>query len=393
MPTIRLALRNIVGAGVRTWLSVFVLSIAFVSLIWLQGLMKGTFEQIKTDTINSELGGGQYWHRAYDPFDPLTLEDSHARLPPSIADLVSQGRAVPILMTFGAIFPEGREQSTLIKGIPPEQRIVDMPTDSLRRGNPDAIPAMIGSRMAKQTQLRVGDVATMRWRDAHGTFDALDIRINDIMRTNNPAVDFGQVWLPLQTLRELLQAPGEATLVVLKKKAEAPPSGDETWIFRDLPFLLKEMDQIAQMKQVGNSVFSLLVLAMALLAIFDTQVLAIFRRRKEMGTLMALGMGRRSLIGLFTMEGAFHGILALIVGAVYGIPLLALTAVKGIPMPTNWGDQVGMAFAGRLYPIYGMPLVVGATLLVLLSVTVVSYLPTRQISKLKPTDALRGKLS
>ena len=143
---------------------------------------------------------------------------------------------------------------------------------------------------------------------------------------------------------------------------------------------------------MGSSVFSLLVFAMALLAIFDTQVLSIFRRRREMGTLMALGMARRNLIGLFTLEGAFHGILALIVGAIYGIPLMVLTATKGIPMPDMAG-ATGMAMASKMYPVYGMPLWVGATALVLVTVTIVSYLPTRKVSKLKPTDALRGKLS
>ena len=81
MSTIKLAFRNIISAGIRTWLNVTVLSVAFVSLIWLQGLMAGVFDQMKIDTINSELGGGQFWHQAYDPFDPLTLEDAHAPMP------------------------------------------------------------------------------------------------------------------------------------------------------------------------------------------------------------------------------------------------------------------------------------------------------------------------
>ena len=135
-----------------------------------------------------------------------------------------------------------------------------------------------------------------------------------------------------------------------------------------------------------------LILAAALLAIFDTQALAIFRRRKEMGTLMALGMARRNVIGLFTLEGSLHGVLALIIGAVYGIPLLILTAAKGIPIP-DMGDMIGVAMATRMYPTYGVPLFVGSTLLVLVTVIIVSYMPTRRISKLKPTDALRGKLS
>jgi ABC-type antimicrobial peptide transport system permease subunit len=56
-------------------------------------------------------------------------------------------------------------------------------------------------------------------------------------------------------------------------------------------------------------------------------------------------------------------------------------------------DQIGWAIGSRLFPSYGAALVLGTTLLVLIVTTVVSYLPTRKIAKLKPTDALRGKLT
>ena len=133
-----------------------------------------------------------------------------------------------------------------------------------------------------------------------------------------------------------------------------------------------------------------LLLFMGLLAIFDTQVLAIWRRRKEIGMLMALGMERGKVIGLFTFEGALHGLLALIVGAIYGIPILALTMSRGLSMP-EMATNVGVAVPQVLYPSYGLRLLVGTTLLVLVTVTTVSFLPASKIAKLKPTDALRGK--
>ena len=55
MSIIKLAFRNIYSAGVRTWLNVIVLSVAFVSLIWLQGMVGGMFGQMKIATIDSEL--------------------------------------------------------------------------------------------------------------------------------------------------------------------------------------------------------------------------------------------------------------------------------------------------------------------------------------------------
>jgi ABC-type antimicrobial peptide transport system permease subunit len=57
-------------------------------------------------------------------------------------------------------------------------------------------------------------------------------------------------------------------------------------------------------------------------------------------------------------------------------------------------DDYGLSgLTDTLYPQYGWKLVVGTILIVLITVTIVSYLPTRKIAKLKPTDALRGKMT
>jgi len=392
MLTLKLAYRNIMGAGIRTWLNVFVLSIAFVALIWLIGLVNGVYDQMERDTIDTEFGGGQFWHNEYDPFNPLSLPDAHALLPSHLGELASRGLAAPILITSGAMYPEGRMQSVLIKGIPPKQDVLRLPTRPLELGHPGVVPAMIGSRMAGRTRLKTGDDVTVRWRDVHGTFDAVDITVAGIFHTTNPAVDSGQVWIPLGDLREMMHAPGEATLVVLAKGLDSMPRGNSTWIHHSQDDLISFITEAFKMDAGSTYGIVGLILAMALLAIFDTQALAVFRRRKEMGTLMALGMARRNLISLFTIEGALHGALSLVVGAIYGIPLLALTVAKGIPIP-DMGESVGYALPTTMYPTYGIPLWAGSTLLVLIAVTIVSYLPTRRISGLKPTDALRGKLS
>jgi len=393
MLTIKLAFRNIVGAGLRTWLNVFVLSIAFVAIIWLQGLINGQARQIMNLMIDTEIGGGQFWHKNYEPFDPLALDESHGPVPAVLENLIDEKKATPIFITSGAIYPGGRVQSVLVKGIDPNQHILDIPADILQKDDGSTIPALIGTRMAKQTKLKTGDYVTLRWRDIHGTFDATDVRIARVMNTNSPTIDMGQLWIPLKRMREMMQAPNEATLIVLEKNISSIPKGNGQWIYKGLDFLLKDVIEILKTKTVSTSVLYALLMAMALLAIFDTQVLSIFRRRKEMGTLMALGMTRSGVIKLFTLEGALHGILALIMGAAYGIPLMVLTAKKGLPLPADAIDKMGVAMPSVLYPSYGFWLIFGTTLFVFITVTVVSFLPTRKIAKLKPTDALRGKLS
>jgi ABC-type lipoprotein release transport system permease subunit len=107
---------------------------------------------------------------------------------------------------------------------------------------------------------------------------------------------------------------------------------------------------------------------------------------------MALGFTRTKLIGLFTLEGAFNGVLAALVGALYGIPILSWMARTGWALPGDT-DSYGFAIGEKLFPSYSLALVAGTTLLVLVTTTVVSFIPTRRIAKLKPTDALRGRMT
>lgn len=392
MLVLKLAFRNIMGAGIRTWLNVFVLSLAFVMTIWVQGLVDGMNEYAVRTSIDFEYGGGQFWHRAYDPYDPFTLEESHAPLSPALEQLVAGGEATPILVTSGAIYPDGRVHSALLKGIDPSQDILKIPAGVLAETRSGAIPGLIGALMAEQTKLGVGDLVTVRWRDVNGTFDADDVEIVQVMRNAPAAIDQGQIWVPLERLRAMLQAPGEATLVVLRPGLESVPASEGLWIHRDLDYLLATIREFVRAKSGGSYVMYGLLLFMGLLAIFDTQVLSIWRRRKEIGTLMALGMERGTVIGLFTFEGALHGILALIAGGLYGIPLMQWTLAKGIPLP-GVSQSMGISLPETLYPSYGAWLVLGTTLLVFVSVTVVSFLPASKIAKMKPTEALRGKRS
>jgi ABC-type lipoprotein release transport system permease subunit len=170
------------------------------------------------------------------------------------------------------------------------------------------------------------------------------------------------------------------------------PADVPGWEFKDLNFLLRDIHELVRTKNIGGSIMYSVLLFLAMLAIFDTQVLSIWRRRKEMGTLMALGMTRTNVIGLFTLEGGFHGVLAAIVGAFYGLPLIAYLTSTGFSMPEA-ADNFGFALGEKIFPVYSAGLVAGTTLLVLIVTTIVSFLPTRRIAKLKPTDALRGKMS
>ena len=389
MLAFKLVLRNLLGAGLRTWLNVIVLSFSFIIIIWTKGLLEGWDRQARHDMISWEIAGGQYWHSEYDPYDPFTLTDSHATVPASLQQGVTDGTVIPVLITQGSVYPRGMMHAVLIKGIPPKQNVLQLPSSFLEATDGE-VPAIIGKAMAESTGLKVGDYVTIRWRDKNGTFDATEVKITTVFETTVPTVDGGQIWLPLEKLQEMMLMPGEATILI-RATESGPPLAADSWIFKDQELLLSDIEMIIKAKgSVGLIIWGILLL-MAMLAVFDTQVLSIFRRQKEIGTYVALGMTKSQVVGLFTLEGAMNSILAVIVGAVYGIPLLLIQAVKGIKIPMSSSD-FGIAMAERLYPVYSLWLIAGTVVIVLLVTTAVSYWPSRRIAKMSPTEALRGRI-
>ena len=388
MLAIKLAFRNLIGAGLRTWLNVIVLSISYVLIILMFGMIDGWNMQARTDTIDWEIGNGQLWHQDFDPYDPFTFEDAHQNISSELNTLIQEDKLTPVLLTQASIYPEGRMLNILLKGIDINQKILKIPVSSFKDSGSE-IPAVIGQRMAKSAMLKVDDRVLVRWRDKNGTFDAVELKITEIFKTDVPTVDGGQIWVPLNELQRMTGMINEATILITKK--DFIPETYNGWVYKDLNYLFTDLDAIIQQKKVGQSVMVGLLLIIALLAIFDTQVLSIFRRQKEIGTYIAMGMTRSQVVKLFTVEGAAHSILAAFVGAIYGVPLFLSMAKNGFKMP-EMTDDMGIAIAQYIFPVYSMSLIFGTIIFIVLSATIVSYIPARKISKMKPTDALKGKL-
>jgi ABC-type lipoprotein release transport system permease subunit len=378
----QLAYRNLMGAGLRTWLNVIVLSFAYVMIIFYNGILDGWNQQARTDTIAWEYGEGQLRFNEYDPYDPFTILDGNGILPEK-----KQEGLTPVLLRQGTIYPEGRMLSALVKGIDAEQTILNIPTTKLLESDA-AIPVVIGKRMAESTNLKEGDEVLMRWRDKNGTYDASNITVVGIFDCNVPTADDGQIWMGIDKLWEITQLQESATYYIASEDAAVNAEG---WTYMSQTNLLQDLTDMIEMKKYSSSIMYGLLLAIALLAIFDTQVLSIFRRQREIGTYISLGMTRSKVVTLFTFEGTMYSILATIVGSIYGIPIFWYMTTKGMSMPEA-SQNAGLALADTIYPVYSVGLILGTVLLVVVAATIVSFMPARKIAKMDPVDALKGKM-
>jgi len=389
---LKIALKNVLSAGIRTWLNTFIISITLTSIILIQGMNNGLLKELVTNRISEELGHSQIWHKNYDPFDPLTLEKSHGELSPGMTGAIKKREAIPILMVAGSAYPQGLIFPAVLKGVPPDQQILQLPFEQLNNKSPKGtIPAMIGKGMARRTQLSQGDIITVRWRNSRGAFNATDLAIVHVFNGKVPAMDQGQIWLPLEKLQEMNLSPNHATIIISSQTvAETGVAPD--WVAKTLDNLLADTYQLIKTKYVGSGIFYLILMFLAVIAIFDTQALSIFKRRKEIGTLMALGMTNRAIVHTFTVEGLLHGVFAAVLTAITGGPLFWYLQTRGYDIPVS-GETYGMAMSNHLYPDFSAALILGTLAIIMVLLTVVSYLPARKITHLQPYAALRGRLS
>ena len=389
----KIAIKNLLGARLRTWLNVFVTAISFFMIIFVSAMYDGMREHAMQVSIDTEIAGGAYWHPKYDPMDPMTFEDAHSVPPVAVQALVDHEKAVPVLVSQASIYPNGRIMPVIMKGISPEQTIVNMPTQKLVTNDETAIPVMIGTGMAKDAKLEVGDSFTIRWLDVDRTYDADEGTVVHIMETENFKLDMGHIWIPLEKAQTMLAMEEEATYVTFAKDV-SPIDENGDWIPRDVKYLIRDMEALIEADEPNAAIMYIILLALAAMGIFNAQVLSIFRRGKEIGTLMALGMTRSRVVGLFTLEGGLNAFLAVIMTVVLFGPVLWYFGAYGINMGIDYSEgQMGLIMAKRLIPVYSIGLVLTTTIIVSIIVLIVSYMPSRRIAKMRPTDALRGKVT
>lgn len=388
MKLFKTAFRSLIGNGLKTWLNVFVLSISFVLILLLQGILKGWSNQAVDDTVKWEIADGQYWQSKYDPFDPFTFDSSTVQIPSVFKADIDKHLIEPVLITQGSIYPQGRMQGVLLKGIRPDQKLLKIPTQKLITKS-DEIPVVLGAFMARQTKLHRNDLVTLRWRDRNGTFEAADIRVVGIFKSSIPTIDNGILWIPLDRLQKMTMNANCANLLI--KSPEIKQVKVQDWGFKDVAELTASTMLLVKTKSIGTSFLYIIFLLLAMLAIFDTQTLSIFRRQREIGTMVALGMTQKQVVWHFTLEGTINALLAFALGAVWGTPILYYMSVKGYSFNMD-ASEIGVPMGDSMYATITPQLVISTMIFILIVTAIVSYLPARKIAKMNPTDAIRGKV-
>ena len=133
------------------------------------------------------------------------------------------------------------------------------------------------------------------------------------------------------------------------------------------------------------SVVKFIIGIIIVLTISNTQMMSVLERTTEIGTSLAIGLRRTTLMRMFVAEGALIGAVGGVLGVLLGFVLAHAISAIGIPMPPPPGMARGFLGEIRIVP----QLVVDALVLAVFTTFAASLLPAWKASRMIIVDALR----
>lgn len=402
MKSFLLAYRTLRRNTRRTFLTASLIAIG-VAFVLIFSAFSGSFKNYMIGQItDSMLGHLQIHKKGYvASLDNLPLDKN---LPEKAVTKITEALdADPAVASYSMRLKLGAmisnfETSTNIRlnGIDPEREFATVPLLKTRiSGDAATAPGsiVIPEVVAKGMNLAVGDTVVLVATNAVGSMNALTLQVGGIVSAiSGPGGRDG--YLHIADARKLLRLKTEAVneVVVRTKdiaKVKALQSNLETLFFsgekKGLELhgweALSPFSNIAKMIDLMSLSIKIILISVVLVSILNVMIISVYERIREIGTLSAIGIRRRFIVGIFLNEGILLGLLGFGVGL-----FVTALVVFGI------GD-ISIAF-GREENILLHPVVNGGEVLFVgVLVTVIAMLaslyPAFKAANMNPVDALR----
>ena len=300
-------------------------------------------------------------------------------------------------------FKETTMDGVLI-GIDPSARAATYPDLSVvlgRHFEPGEGGVVINRGVARKLGIGPGDDMVALGTTSDGRINGVKLRVTGVYTIKGlEAYEWGSCYADVASVQQLLDAPDQAGVVVLR----LADSGRESEAVRDrlnkafrgenenaIAFTWKDMGGpfIGGML-VTNFIATIMNFVMGIIVaagVLNTVLMATFERTREMGTMRAMGARKQDVLRVFLSEGFLIGALGATLGAFLGASLIMFFSNYGIPA---FSEAQKYTYGGdRLYPILRLLDVVRPPLVMLAVSVLAALIPSISAARQRPAESLR----
>ena len=263
---------------------------------------------------------------------------------------------------------------------------------------------VVGSKMAKKLNLRIGKKLVYTTTDVSGEIVSEIARVTGIFKTGVGQVDGALVLLPINSVRAILHYDDEdATLLAItvndQRYAERIRDKIAAAVGNPLREVLTwkqtqtELAGIITMDKSGNYITQVLIGLLIAAGILNTLLMSVLERTREFGVMMAVGMSPATLFKLVLVESFWLALIGLAVGIIITAPWYAYLHYVGLDFSGAIGKDysaggvlVDPIFRIRLYKESIIAILAGVFSLTLLS----GIYPAWRAGRTPPVESLKA---
>ncbi len=401
----RLAWRNLWRHKRRSVTILVSIVLVLALMMFYDGLIVGFEQAIYGNAINVFGGNVQVHAPGYqekrDTTPLLPLEGNAAILQAARAQPQVLSASRRIHTSGMATSPEGAFPISITAIEPESEAAVSIIAQNISAGrflnSADEESVLIGKGLADSLGVQVGDRISLAGRAQHEQMRTRSLTVIGIYDLGMTELEKQTVYLSLVQAQNLYNLTGQVTEVtmVLERigqeaevmsalQAQFPQAEFASW---ETSF--PELQAAIGTKSGVMDVFSVFILLISGIGIFNLLMMAVYERTREIGMLGALGLKPRQIAWLFILEGILLGLVGTLLGIGFGLLINVVFGQIGLDYSAYSDITEYMALLNdRVYPGLGLEQLPKRALTVAIISALAALYPALTAARKEPAEAL-----
>lgn len=398
-----MAFKNIMRSKRRAIMTISVLSLGIAIFVFYGTLMDGFNNMSIEGTINEDTSHVRIRKNNFDEDFPYSDENLF-KIDTNILNDIDGISYTPSIRLNAEVDNYEDTISAILMGIDYEtsKDVFDISSTS---EEPIADKAWLALSIANDMGVNVGDYINITFRNKEGSFISAEYEIGGLLNSSNPLFSEQSVMIDVNELQNMLSTDTVSHYSIKvddKSKIKDITSYIENAYPNDdvmgLDELTKDLNNMMKAKNNMMLPFYLIIVLITFLGLANSILISVWEKRKNMGTLRALGFYDKEIVMMFIYEGLCIGLIGSIIGVLIGVLI-------NIPMSTvgiNYAElaSTGSGEAAYQANFYIPPIMkstwnivyfVGPLIVIPIVSMLISYIPARKSIKMTIVDCIRNK--
>ncbi len=403
---LKLAWRNIWRNKRRTLITIASVFFALWLSLIMRSMQVGSYGHMANGIVEAYTGSLQIHGKGY--WEDRTLDkifESSTSMISKIESVDNVKSVIPRLESFALASTGEQTKGILVVGIDPEKELeLTHPDRKLVEGeyfdgSPDGV--LVSSRLAEFLNLSLNDTLTMLSSGYQGASAAGIYPVIGIIKMPNPELDRRIVYMTLPNAQEFYGAYNMLSSLVInvdnsdqlaKTNKELVALLDkELFEIMDWKEMNPELVQQIQSDQAGGYIMLGVLYMIVGFGVLGTLIMMTTERRKEFGVMIAVGMQKKKLGLILSIEMLMMGIVGALAGMIGSLPVIGYLVKNPIRFTGEYAELFEIYGFEPIMPAkFELSYFIGQSSIVLIIFILAIIYPVNSVIKLNEIKALRS---